>query len=104
MSLFQCENCGCVENTACSFQGIKPMADEFDFSGMEERKDMLLCSACAPSRFIDDDIENGMGVWHGEFDRIFLPKGMFKTNSAGNLEHTETGEENYSKYIIKVME
>ncbi len=37
MSLFQCENCGCVENTACSFQGIKPMAAELDFSGIRKR-------------------------------------------------------------------
>ena len=27
--------------------------------------------------------------------------GMFRTNKVGNLEHIETGEEDYRKYEIK---
>ena len=100
MSLFQCEVCGCVENTTCAFQGIKPMADEFDFTGIEDRKDKLLCSACAPTKF-EDGTSTELGGWHGEFQRRFLPLGMFKTNKVGNLEHIETGEENYLNYEIK---
>ncbi len=103
MSLFQCEVCGCVENTACSFQGIKPMEDSFDFTGIEERKGKLLCSACAPSKF-NGGKDNGLGKWHGKFNRTFLPLGMFKTNRVGNLEHIETGEEDYLKYKIKDAE
>lgn len=99
MSLFQCEVCGCVENTAMAFQGIKIMEDNFDFSGIEDRKGKLLCSACAPDKF-DDGTSSGLGKWHNAFKRRFLPKGMFKTNKAGNLEHVETGEENYRKYEI----
>jgi hypothetical protein len=85
MSLFQCSKCGCCENTACSnyywnrYQAkkhLKPVED--------------LCSACDPD----------IGKWHGEFERTFLPMGMFKTNQRGNLEHTETGEEGFRKYAL----
>jgi len=99
MSLFQCENCGCVENTALSFQGIRPMSENFDFTGMKEREGLRLCSACAPTKFSDGE-PSGLGKWHCKFPRIFLPKGKFKTNRVGNLEHIETGEEDYRKYSI----
>jgi len=99
MSLFQCEICGCVENTALSLQGIKPMPENFDFAGIEERKDKLLCSACAPVKFIGGTL-TGLGEWHKAFKQLFLPMGMFKTNKVGNLEHIETGEDNYRKYEI----
>ena len=99
MSLFQCENCGCVENTALSCQGIKPMAKHFDWAGIEERRGMLLCSACAPTLH-SDKTPTEFGKWHGQFERKYLPKGMFKTASNGNLEHIETGEQDYRKYVI----
>jgi hypothetical protein len=99
MSLFQCEICGCVENTALSFQGVKPMADDFDFTGIEDRKNKLLCSECAPTKF-DDGTLTGLGTWHGRFDKKYLPLGMFKTNKSGDLEHIETGDTSYGKYRI----
>ncbi len=103
MSLFQCENCGCVENTACSLQGIKPIDDGcFDFTGIEERKNKLLCSECAPSKFTDGS-NTGLGEWHNEFNKKILPIGKFKTNKVGNLEHVDTGDEDYSKYVISMM-
>lgn len=37
MSLFQCEVCGCCENTALSCQGFHWMADLFDWSYAPER-------------------------------------------------------------------
>jgi len=100
MSLFQCEVCGCVENTALSFQGIKPMDDDFDFTGMEDKKGKLLCSECAPTKFDDGD-SSGLGKWHGKFDKLILPLGMFKTNREGNLEHIENGDTDYKKYEVK---
>lgn len=65
MSLYQCEQCGCQENTA---------------TGCYWGREKKLCSFC------------GDGEWHGKFKRKFLPKGLFKTNRVGNLEHKETGE------------
>lgn len=74
MSLFQCEECGCCDNTATSgywFRNDKG-------NPCEGRK---LCAACDPS----------IGKWHGVFKQRFLPKGEFHTNQQGNLEHTESG-------------
>ena len=101
MSLFQCEICGCVENTALSSQGIKNILDDcFDWDGIEERRGKTLCSACAPAKY-SDGIPSELGKWHNEFPRTFLPMGMFKTNRVGNLEHIETGDEDFRKYAIE---
>jgi len=42
----------------------------------------MLCSACDPR----------IHEWHGQFDRLYLPKGEFRTNAQGNLEHIATGK------------
>ena len=99
MSLFQCENCGCVENTACAAQGFRVMTELFDWAGIEERAGKLVCSACGPTKYMDGE-PTEYGKWHGEFKRTYLPMGMFKTNRVGNLEHIETGEEDYREYEI----
>ncbi len=100
MSLFQCEICGCVENTATSSQGCTGgMERLFDWTGLEDLKGKKLCSVCAP-RIYRDGTSTWFGRWHGEFKRTFLPKGKFKTNRQGNLEHIETGETDYRKYAI----
>lgn len=69
MSLFQCEECGCRENTATSGYWFRNEAG----SPCAGRK---LCSACDPS----------IGEWHGEFDRVYFEKGAYRTNNRGNLE------------------
>lgn len=101
MSLFQCERCGCVENTALAAQGFKMriMQECFDWTGIEDRQNKLLCSACGPSRYRDGQ-PSRFGKWHEKFDRVFLPKDKFFTNSVGNLEHKETGSEDYRQYQI----
>lgn len=104
MSLFQCQHCGCCENTACACQGCKGFAETFfDWTGFEDRKGKLLCSACAPTKHTDGT-PSGMGQWHGEFPRTFLPMGMFKTNARGNLEHIETGNERFCDYAVPPSE
>lgn len=101
MSLFQCENCGCCENTALSCQGCSGYAVKFfDWTGLEDRKGKKLCSACAPASH-SDFTPSGLGKWHGEFPRTYLPKGKFFTNKVGNLEHRETGSENFKQYAIE---
>lgn len=90
MPIFQCEVCGCQENTALSLQGTRPIADSFDWHGIENRKGMLLCSACAPIHFTDGE-KTDLGVWHSMFERKYLPKGMFKIGQSGRLVHVETG-------------
>jgi len=99
MSLYQCEHCGCCENTALGHYWCRDH-DVYDWTNIEGRAGMKLCSACAPSKF-RDGTSTGKGSWHDEFDRVFLPKGMFKTNARGTLEHIETGSEDFRSYEIK---
>ena len=101
MSLFQCENCGCVENTALASQGIgKWMNKYFDWSGIKDREGKLLCSACGPTKY-SDGTHTELGKWHNQFDREYLPIGKFKTNKVGNLECIATGDDCYKNYVIK---
>lgn len=101
MSLFQCEVCGCCENTSCAGQGCNGYAETFyDWTGFEDRKGKKLCSVCAPTKHADG-APTKFGKWHGLFERRFLPMGMFKTAKNGNLEHKKTGEQTYQPYIIK---
>lgn len=102
MSLFQCEHCGCCENTACAAQGFKPsfMRKLFDWSYAPEREGKYLCSACGPTHYRNGE-KTEYGVWHDEFKRRFLPMGEFKTNDRGNLEHIEHGNEDFVIYEIE---
>lgn len=100
MSLFQCQLCGCVENTALSSQGFASWPEHFDWSGIEDRKGKKLCSACGPTKY-NDHAPTEYGKWHGRFTRTFLPLGMFRTAKNGNLEHVETGDQDYRKYALK---
>lgn len=52
MSLFKCDQCGCVENTASSRFWFR----NFPNSGLNGR---ALCSECDPE----------IGKWHGRFPR-----------------------------------
>jgi len=82
MSLFQCDKCGCVENTACCHYWINKYY---------LKKKEILCSACDPK----------INKWHDKFPRVFLEKDKWKTNKDGNLEHIETGKVDYSNYAIE---
>jgi hypothetical protein len=100
MSLYQCEHCGCCENTARGcYWSVKIEPELFDWTGIEDRRAKHLCSACGPARYRDGTM-TGHGSWHGKFARTFLPMGMFKTNRVGNLEHVETGSEDFRAYAL----
>lgn len=100
MSLFQCEHCGCKENTALSWQGFHSfIADSCDWAGIEDRKGKRLCSACGPEKFADG-APTECGKWHGRFPRVFLPLGQFRTAQNGNLEHIESGDQDVAKYAV----
>lgn len=102
MSLFQCQNCGCADNTSLTYHGFNMwFVDDYDWTGIEERKGKKLCSACGPLKFKSGALTEKGGKWHNAFPRIFLPLGMFKTNSKGNLEHIETGSTRYYEYGIQ---
>jgi hypothetical protein len=85
-------------------QGFRMFQDSYDWTGIEDRKGKKLCSACGPSKYFDEPGATGGGAWHGVFPRVFLPLGKFKTASNGNLEHIETGDQNFRKYALTVGE
>lgn len=99
MSLYQCEYCGCMENTALGCFHSRHRVELFKWDGMEDRSGMALCSACGPTRYRSGN-KTGFGKWHGEFERIYLPKGQFRTNGKGNLEHIETGDTNIRRFRL----
>lgn len=97
MSLFQCQHCGCVENTALSHQGIgnaEWRVDWYDWTGIEDRKGKLLCSACSPKLYADGT-STTLGKWHGEFDRCFLHTFDWVTDKQGNLKNSKTGSTDF---------
>jgi hypothetical protein len=101
MSLFQCQHCGCCENTALASQGCDGYAETFfDWAGFEDRKGKKLCSACAPTKY-NDGTATEFGAWHGKFPRTFLPIGEFRTNARnGNLQRIVDGDEDFRKYAL----
>lgn len=102
VSLFQCEVCGCCENTALACQGFEPMLfmGTFNWDYAPEREGLMLCSVCGPTNYRDGK-PTKFGKWHNAFDRTILPLGQFKTNQRGNLEHIETGSEDFMAFEIK---
>jgi hypothetical protein len=89
MSLFQCNKCGCCENTATSnYAWNRVLAYEAKLPPTD------LCSACDPA----------IGKWHERFSRTYLPLGMFVTAKNGNLAHKDTGDEDFRKYAIEVSD
>lgn len=101
MSLFQCDVCGCCENT--SFVGVgkfKLFLEDYDWSYAPDRRGKQLCCVCGPRYYKDGNPLDYCGKWHNEFPRIFLPLGMFVTNAVGNLAHAVTGDENFGAYSL----
>ena len=86
MSIFQCDKCGCAENTALGLYH-RTHRNEVHFDGIPNNT--VLCSACAPTRYKDGSPTRFTGQWHGRFHRTYLPKGMCFTNDNGELEHRE---------------
>ena len=91
MPLFQCECCGCIENTATANQGFKGRLFEqpYDWSYAPERKGKKLCSACGPG-FYRDGKPTRFGVWHNQFKRQYLPLGEYEICPLGNIRHATT--------------
>lgn len=94
MPLFQCQVCGCVDNTAPTDQGFRCYED-FDWSYAPERRGLQLCVVCGPVKLSSKEYPgptDHQGVWHNLFPRRFLPKGEYFTNRRGNIEHRASGE------------
>ena len=115
MSLFQCDKCGCRENTSCSNAAhpyfINHSADKNprNAAAMDSARERLdlksgesfgaYCSACSPFWFTEArDLGVGenpnpttkCGLWHGRFPRTYYPLGLMETDRVGNLSPKKT--------------
>lgn len=85
MSLFKCEKCGCIENTAVSNYVINFY-----------KKKPILCSECDPE----------IGKWHGEFEKrsaigmILDSDGFLHTKEEINSESFQFRLKNQNLKII----
>lgn len=66
MSLFVCDECGCVENTALGFYWGKDVLTWKDTS----KNGKALCSECMPTEFSDGSKLHEGGKWHGKFPKV----------------------------------
>lgn len=66
MSLFVCDLCGCVDNTALGhFWGRNS-----DMFADKSLKGKALCSECSPAEFKDGSKHEDGGKWHGRFPKV----------------------------------
>lgn len=128
MSLFQCDNCGCVENTACTGGYHMKWKDDRMPADVAQsyRKELGLaadeefgnyCCVCSPVWFTDegeyglgpipkdkitkeDKWGDALGVWHGKFPREFWKKGTLFTDQQGNVSLRKRGR---VKHLDEVM-
>ena len=80
MSLYQCEKCGCVENSAKGHYHCR--SSERMWS--KEYLNKLLCSACGPTQYKSGE-KTEYGKWHGIFRRRYFPLGSLYTEKLGNV-------------------
>lgn len=66
MSLFVCDNCGCIDNTACGGTFTTRNMDIWN----EEDRGKALCVECSPTKFVDGSRNPDAGKWHNKFDKI----------------------------------
>ncbi len=89
MSLFQCDTCGCVENTATSgtyhVRNVERLMPK-KFLGMK------LCCVCGPDVWADGSNISKTGKWHDLFTRKFYPVGTLYTDAQGNVRNIKTNE------------
>lgn len=88
MSLYQCEDCGCVENTALGWYHCRNDAS----LTVPDKLGKALCSVCGPTHFPNGDPIEKMGKRHGRFERTFYPKHSLYTDKQGNLRKKATDE------------
>lgn len=110
MSLFQCGRCGVCENsslgaTGCGFTGEVDVIQEqyLDYSGIEDRKGIPLCSECGPTKYSSGK-DTDYGKWHGKFDQVFLPMNEFETcQNTGDLVHIESGIKDFRSFATTIV-
>lgn len=83
MAIFQCDECGCAEDTAYGWLHCSLLVDVTK----PEQLGTRVCSACAPSKWPIGNAIEGFGVWHDKFPRVYYPHGKFKKTKAYKEKH-----------------
>lgn len=122
MSLFQCDRCGCVENTALSEGGylISGLVTEDEppeivksykaAVGLKEEEPFgNYCCVCCPMQFDKKGEfkifeEKDRRQWHSDFPRTFLAKGEWETDERGNLRNKKTGQVGWKGQAVPAPE
>jgi hypothetical protein len=81
VSLFQCDKCGCVENTALGHYHTRNWAELWP----DEVLGKALCSECMPTKFRSGETCEKGGKWHGRFEKRCYPLGSLYTDDVGNV-------------------
>ncbi len=80
VSLYQCEKCGCVENTALGFYHSRTLSDLWP----SEYTGKALCSECGPTKYRSGEPAQ-YGKWHGKFPKKVYPLDSLYTDDVGNI-------------------
>jgi hypothetical protein len=65
MSLFVCDKCGCIDNTATGYYWTKNRTDMFSDKSLIGKG---FCSECAPTHYSDGS-KTEYGKWHNRFPK-----------------------------------
>jgi len=82
MSIFQCDQCGCLENSALS--GTYHIRNAKDLMP-KELLGKKLCCVCGPEYYPGGTKNPKTGKWHERFKRLFFPKNTLYTDGQGNV-------------------
>jgi hypothetical protein len=79
MPSFICENCGCVDNSACGGTYWTANADP-PLYPPPYKKGQKLCLACSPTIYTNGRKNGDAGKWHDKFERLMPDGSLFKSN------------------------
>jgi len=68
MSLYICEKCGCIDNTACGGNYWAVLAKS-NFFKDQYANEHFLCLECTPKEFASGQIYTDAGKWHNRFPK-----------------------------------
>lgn len=82
MSIFRCDKCGCIENSAISAYWCRPT-----------KESPALCSEC----------DSEIGKWHGKFPNRFVFDGVECASAEGLLQSFKFKNPDMQKYICTLV-
>jgi len=88
MSLYQCDKCGCVENSALGHYHSVNVRDLWP----DEYVGKKLCSECGPPTYRSGEVCKKFGKWHDAFEKKIYPLNSLYTDDQGNIRRKSDGK------------